>query len=386
MSIIDLFFDKNTWEAFYAHLTDPERITHDTAAIKTAAGIIEGKIKVDFNFPAPRKKILKKYRNDKPRTVFTFPEPYQTHLKFLNWVILNSNNIYINKFSRSAIAYIPGRSVNYNIKKVKKLFVNTPYYYKTDLKDFFNQINQEKLRAEIKDFFAGDEKLINFFNDLINIIPEGVGAGLPTAGLLANIYLTPLDKKMNYAKAIYFRYADDILIMAKNKNKLSRDIDLFTSALNERALRVNENKTASGINEVTFLGVTINKYHIRISRKAIKKIKSSIRRRARWFNYQFDKIGLKRTRRRLLKTYLRGINDKLYATGSETERGWVRWYSPLVTSADEFKEIELYLLKKCKEVGGKMSYDELCKLGYKSIVREHFKLKEAKTKEISLDL
>ena len=70
--------------------------------------------------------------------------------------------------------------------------MNTPYYYKTDLKDFFNQINQEKLRAEIKDFFAGDEKLIKFFNDLINIIPEGVGAGLPTAGLLANIYLTQM--------------------------------------------------------------------------------------------------------------------------------------------------------------------------------------------------
>lgn len=33
-----------------------------------------------------------------------------------------------------------------------------------------------------------------------------------------------------------------------------------------------------------------------------------------------------------------------------------------------------------------MSYDELRKLGYKSIVREHFKLKEAKTKEIPLDL
>lgn len=375
MSILNNIYEITEWEKFHAHLTDEENIYFDRQAISTCEKVIAGKIIVTLEFPKIQSQVLKKYRNSKPRTVYYYPEPFQTYLKFINWQVLK-NHKYIKKFNNSCLAYIPGRSVRNAVSTVRHELKHNPYYYKTDFSDYFNTIDPTIMEHKLEEFFNDDEPLAEFFKYIISKAPHGVGAGLATAGLCANIYMNEVDHLMRDRKIHYYRYADDVLILGKSESALLENVKLFEEEITKLKIGFNIKKTKIGKDELVFLGVKINKHEINISEKAMAKIKSSMSRRQKWFNYNRDVEKKWNNRSRPTYLYIRGINRKLYASDERDETGWIQWYGGLVSTDNDFKKLEAYLLKQISKLYGKKDYEAFKKMGYKSLVHEYYNYKK----------
>jgi hypothetical protein len=61
---------------------------------------------------------------------------------------------------------------------------------------------------------------------------QGIAFGTPTACFLANIYLTPLDRKFDALSGLhYFRYADDLLLLAPSRGTIESALACFHAGL-----------------------------------------------------------------------------------------------------------------------------------------------------------
>lgn len=117
------------------------------------------------------------------------------------------------------------------------------YALKRDVKDFFASINHERLLSTLRTLIAPDDYLFHLVKQRIqhafyngNRVVEA-GRGLPfgcaSACVLANVYLTELDRAMESLRDIaYFRYADDVLVLT-----LDRDAAEQCSFVMEESLR-----------------------------------------------------------------------------------------------------------------------------------------------------
>lgn len=134
-------------------------------------------------------------------------------------------------FYRYAVASIPGRGDLYGQKAMirwihsyhgKKLYV-----LKFDIRKFFDSVDREmmmqKLCRIIKDrrFLAVIHKVIYYDDDMNGI---GIPIGFYTSQWFANLYLTDMDYyiKQDLQVQHMMRYADDVVILGRNKRKLHK--------------------------------------------------------------------------------------------------------------------------------------------------------------------
>jgi len=137
--------------------------------------------------------------------------------------------------------------------------------------------------------------------------------GSPQGGvispLISNIYLNQFDQKMMSRGIRIVRYADDILIFAKDK-KTAGDYKAYATKVLERELKlkVNDMKTKlTNVNEgVAFLGFVIHSKTLGVNPKRIKRFKDKVRRITR------------RNSGRKLEEVIKELNPVL--------RGWIDYY------------------------------------------------------------
>jgi RNA-directed DNA polymerase len=137
--------------------------------------------------------------------------------------------------------------------------------------------------------------------------------GSPQGGvispLISNIYLNQFDQKMMSKGVRIVRYADDILIFAKDK-KTAGNYKVYATKVLERELKlkVNDMKTKlTNVNEgVAFLGFVIRSKTLGVNPKRIKRFKDKVRRITR------------RNSGRKLEEVIKELNPVL--------RGWMNYY------------------------------------------------------------
>jgi RNA-directed DNA polymerase len=137
--------------------------------------------------------------------------------------------------------------------------------------------------------------------------------GSPQGGvcspLLSNIYLNQFDQKMMSKGIRIVRFADDILIFAKDK-KTAGDYKAYATKVleEELKLKVNQEKTKlTSVHEgVEFLGFVIRSKTLGINPKRIKRFKDKVRRITR------------RNSGRKLEEIIKELNPVL--------RGWINYY------------------------------------------------------------
>lgn len=120
-----------------------------------------------------------------------------------------------------------------------------------DIQQYFENIPVKKLiEAMRSDFQCKDEKMLELlsaqlikwseYTDLHTGIPQGLYA----SGVLGNVYLSFLDRYIedNFLKENirYFRYADDIVLMGKDKNDVLQTTEKIVSKLRKMHLSLNE--------------------------------------------------------------------------------------------------------------------------------------------------
>lgn len=223
-------------------------------------------------------------------------------------------------FHPSSYGYRRGHSQQQAVAKAER-FMNRydlTEVVDMDLSKCFDTLNHELIIESVSELISDGRVL-----DLIRLFLEsgvmienefvettiGSSQGGVFSPLLSNIYLNKFDQKMKSKGIRIVRYADDILIFAKDKQTAGNYLSYATEVLEkELKLKVNEEKThLTNINEgVAFLGFIIKGKYLYVQSKRVQRFKDKIRQIT------------KRNAGRSLESVIKELNPVL--------RGWINYF------------------------------------------------------------
>ena len=223
-------------------------------------------------------------------------------------------------FHVSSYGYRPKRSPQQAVAKAER-FMNKYGLTEAvdmDLSKCFDTLNHEIIIEAIAEKIS-DKRVLNLIRQFLTsgVMKDEVftetEVGSPQGGvispLISNIYLNKFDQKMKSKGIRIVRFADDILIFAKDKITAGNYKAYATKILEEELkLTVNIKKTslASLKTGVSFLGFVIKGKWVYVDDKRIKRFKDKVR-----------KIT-KRNSGRSIKTVIKELNPVI--------RGWINYF------------------------------------------------------------
>ena len=168
-------------------------------------------------------------------------------------------------FSEYSFAYQKGKGVGTALNEYCRFASKFSYAAKIDIRSCFDNIDHAILEKALNSFFF-NRKIVNLLMDYARmpiIIDgqlsdrrKGILQGAPISGMLCNIYLHSLDKKLEGRNLPFLRYADDIVVFSDNISK-AQEVKIFTCSYLEDTLRLktNASKNNIGISEqLKYLG------------------------------------------------------------------------------------------------------------------------------------
>ena len=200
----------------------------------------------------------------------------------------------------SAWAYVKGRDVITAMKEHQKN--NSRWFLKLDLKDFFGSCSVDFIVQQLEKIYpfavypSTMPRVIANFATLNGGLPQGT----PLSPMLTNLIMVEIDYKINRLiydltqeaelfkqHYVYTRYADDIIISAKNNFKYDIIIEAIDNLLEDTPLTINREKirygSSSGRN--WNLGIMYNKDNeLTIGYREKQKLKVTI------YNYIHDRL------------------------------------------------------------------------------------------------
>lgn len=126
---------------------------------------------------------------------------------------------------------------------------STPIYaVKRDISSYFDSIDHELLSQDLRELIADDDYLFRLLQQRIRfafveqdaqrVASTGVPFGSAAACVLANVYLTGLDRELESIPDVsYFRYADDILVLTPDHDSATEAQRRLREGLERRKLR-----------------------------------------------------------------------------------------------------------------------------------------------------
>lgn len=227
--------------------------------------------------------VSKQYRTS-PYDIFTIHEPKErivyrlpyfpdriTHHAIMNVL----EPMFVRTFNADTYSCIKKRGIhlllrnlNHDLKDVS----GTRYCLKFDIKKFYPSIDHEVMKQLIRRKFK-DQDLLWLLDEIIDSAP-GLPIGNYLSQYLANFYLSYFDHWIKEQKCMkyYYRYADDIVILDSDKNKLHALLDEIKIYLGNLKLEVKDNHQVFPVaaRGIDFVGYVFHHTHVKI-RKSIKK-------------------------------------------------------------------------------------------------------------------
>ena len=397
MSILHRIAQKETWNAFYEcklndgylSLAESRELKHFIE--KESYRPVVDRVLAGSSFSVPMKKEISKIGKQKKRVVYTFKRNENLILKLLTHLLVRE---YDYLFSPNLYSFRVNSGVKKAIRKITRTHdIDNYYSYKIDISNYFNSIDVERMLDILDTVLENDKELYTFVEKLLrnpfvksgkNIIeePKGVMAGTPIAVFLSNLYLTELDKCFdNRNDIIYCRYSDDIIVFAKEKDKLEDAKTIILKYISEYKLEVNQEKEVYTLpgEEWTFLGFSYCNGVIDISRISKNKLKGKMRRKARtlirWKNRKGKEDNM------AVRAFIKRFNKKLYDSDDPNETNWSRWYFPVINTDKSLKELDAYMQDCLRYTASETHtkarfnyrYTQMKTLGYRSLVNEWYK-------------
>lgn len=159
-------------------------------------------------------------------------------------------------FKESSYGFRPKRNAKMALEEVRKACNHGGWYViDADIKAYFDNINHEKLMLLLEQRIS-DRRILKLIRNWLKagVLSEGKLEesliGSPQGGvispLLANIYLNVLDtiwerQGSQYGKLV--RYADDLVIICKNKKNAKHAIGILEAVMKKLELELNLEKT-----------------------------------------------------------------------------------------------------------------------------------------------
>lgn len=98
----------------------------------------------------------------------------------------------------------------------------TKYVYKIDITKYYEHIDHEKMKLCVRHYIQ-DQVLLPILDNFIDMLPTGLSIGLRSSQVFGNLYLSWIvDQHFKSVLRIkyYYRYCDDITILAGAKDQL----------------------------------------------------------------------------------------------------------------------------------------------------------------------
>lgn len=248
-------------------------------------GVIEHDKKREVNLLKLRETLLNGTFHTSKYDVFTIYEPKEREIyrlpyfpdRILHHAIMNVlEPIWVSTFTADTYSCIKNRGIHAAAKKVKQALREDPegttFCLKLDIRKFYPSINHDVLKSILRRKLK-DKRLLRLLDEIIDSA-DGVPIGNYLSQYFANLYLTYFDHWIKEQKRVkhYFRYADDIVILASDKSYLHSLMGEIRAYLGDLKLEVKGNwqvfpVAARGID---FVGYVFFHTHTRM-RKGIKK-------------------------------------------------------------------------------------------------------------------
>lgn len=217
--------------------------------------------------------------------VFTIYEPKERLIfrlpyfpdRILHHAIMNIlEPIWVSVFNQSTYSCIKNRGIHKCAKDVKKALKQDPdgtrYCLKIDVRKFYPSINHDLLKQIVRRKIK-DKRLLALLNEIIDSA-DGVPIGNYLSQYFANLFLAYFDHWLKEQKRVkyYWRYADDIVILAHDKDSLHKLLHEIRAYLHGLKLKVKHNYQVFPVDSrgIDFLGYVFYHTHT-LLRKSIKQ-------------------------------------------------------------------------------------------------------------------
>ena len=215
----------------------------------------------------------------------------------------------------------------------------------------------------------------------VSPVHKGMMAGSPLSPFLANLYLNEMDRHFEGTEGFYARYSDDIIFFTDCEEKQKQEMDFILKTLDENKLALNPKKLLfiKPDEPFEFLGFSFAGNKVDVAKASFEKIKKKLRRKARAvYRWRIKKAA---EPEKAVRVYIRYFNRKFFENPVKSELTWCRWYFPIITTDASLKEIDHYMQECIRFINtGKhtkrnynLRYEEIKKLGYRSLVNEYHK-------------
>lgn len=158
------------------------------------------------------------------------------------------------EFEDSSYAYRPGRSVDQAVQAVER-WRKEGYFHviEADIVGFFDAIGHERLILKLDSVLSGYQnagKLIGVIEHWLahlsqqtGIPGKGLAQGSPLSPLLANLYLDELDEAIHAKGVRLVRFADDFIVLCKQRATADKALVRATGVLSEHGLELHSDET-----------------------------------------------------------------------------------------------------------------------------------------------
>lgn len=194
---------------------------------------------------------------------------------------------------KTSAASIKGRGMHKLSKKIRRDIENdrygTRYYYQSDIHKFYESICQIKMIRCIERYIK-DKELLPILRSFITLMEHGLSIGLRSSQCYGNLYLSIVDHYMKEVIGVkyYYRYCDDIVMLAGSKKDLWRYRNAIWEQIEKLDLEIKPNEAVRPISEgIDFLGFVYDGEKARIRKhtkqknaRALKRVKSRKRRQS----------------------------------------------------------------------------------------------------------
>lgn len=214
----------------------------------------------------------------------------QTALKFVLEPIFEA------RFLNGSYGFRPGRGCKDALREVDGLLKEGyTFVVDADLQSYFDTIPHARLMQRVEECISDGEVLALIAQFLKQDIMQDMRRWTPTGGtpqgavispLLANIYLHPLDVLMQREGYRMVRYADDFVILCRNREDSLRALETVRGWVEENGLTLHPDKTHVGDcrqpgEGFEFLGYRFEAGQRQVRKKSLQRLKEKMRQKTR---------------------------------------------------------------------------------------------------------
>jgi RNA-directed DNA polymerase len=169
------------------------------------------------------------------------------------------------KFETCSYAYRKGRSVKQVIYQITRYY-NEGYRWvvDADIDAFFDTVSHDILHDKMSRLIESPMicsllskwvKAEVWDGKHLTALSQGIPQGSAVSPVLANLFLDELDEAMLAAGYKYLRYADDYLVLCKNREEAFHALEFSKEVLENMALRLDDEAVTSFDQGFKYLGV-----------------------------------------------------------------------------------------------------------------------------------